>query len=799
MHNNSDYFSDKDYFSRIMLGNPYTKEGKDVLVGLGVNMSVKDFFINHNVYVEPFFDSKNTNDTGHTKSEPRKNYKFKFDDDIYEKIEARTDKINFESALKSKKEFPLLFIRGLTGSGKSTYLYACISEYENNDNVIHIPYSLDEHENKEGFWGVILPFNNNNAAIRFLNLAFGELTTIIENILENEDTLSIKRICDRYDSSFRNRTEETDEMIAFFNLLRLHHDKPYNRDNMNIVMKKLAELLDEDIVKSIKNLLICTVKLLFCCYPEKHFLLSFDGIEYLINRDMHIFDSDITKVLRALIDAKNALEISFKDNGNLVAHCKIVICLRDTTMRFFEDDRRVQEIVREKNSMIDISEWYKTREIYAKRLEYYKCHYKNIYSHLVSMEDVAGVIMEDTIFMTKLDKMYNYDKRSLTSNLFEAIKDMLIASPAIGARFIKYYKDWGKLVYIPYSGNPDGHRYRYLCRSAIIRVLLSRIARSNNGSFFDDIYFANIGDECVQSSYARKVLIYLTHHTFEDNRIIDNYVDVRQVINAIARPHGATIIPTGTVQEISKMLYKMGEYRVCDSPWQRLLSLKFNNDIIIRSNDKEQAFIDTIVKLCNDDDYYNNNHKNFGVRITYAGAFFADVQSEYAFFASRAKKEIANTPLIISNDVEYICNKIHDVYNQAIKCIKFLLTDEKRMFGSYGKMYHREDDERYHAKYLYLDGNQLIPHPKRILDNHITYLEHYESFVSNVDDAFDAQTRKSILDFVRIHIDAYKRRQAELKNGYGQKEELVGKRVMMDFSGFMDLCDNDNKPYLSYF
>ena len=55
MFNNSDIYNNKDEFSRIMLGNPYTKEGRDVLSGLGVNMSIEDIFKNHDLYVEPFF------------------------------------------------------------------------------------------------------------------------------------------------------------------------------------------------------------------------------------------------------------------------------------------------------------------------------------------------------------------------------------------------------------------------------------------------------------------------------------------------------------------------------------------------------------------------------------------------------------------------------------------------------------------------------------------------------------------------------------------------------------------------
>ena len=784
-----------------MLGNPYTKEGRDVLHGLDVNMSIDDFYVKHSIYVEPFFSSEANSNVEYSKAERRDNHKFKFDDDIYERIDARTDKVNFELALRSRKEFPLVFIRGLTGSGKSTYLYASISEhFQKNGNFKHVPYSLDEHENK-GFWTVKLPFVDNRAAVRFLNLAFDVLVSTIEDILKNDACTknNIADICDRYDNNFRDRREATNEMIAFFDLLREHHGKPCDIEHMAVILKGVTKLLNEnDIRESITNILICTVKLLFCNHPNKYLLLSFDGVEYLINREMHIYDTDIDKIISALIEAKNALEISFKDNGNLVSHCKMIICLRDTTMRFFENEKRVQEIIRARNSMIDISEWFKTKEIYAKRLEYYKNNHKRIYKHLVSMEDVAGLIMNDTIFMTKLDKMYNYDKRSLNSNLFEAIKEMLLVSPDVGAKFIKYYTNYGKLVYPPKDGGPLGFRFRYLCRSAIVRILLSRIARDNNGSFFDDIYFANIGDECVQSSYARKVLIYLTHHLFEDNRIIDDYIDVRNVIKAAARPYGANIIPTGTIQEISKMLYKMGEYRVCDSPWQRLLSLKFNNETIINSDDKEQAFIETIVKLCEDDDYYKNNRKDFGVRITYAGAFFANVQCEYAFFASRAKKEIVNTPLIFAIDVEYICNKINDVYNRAIKCIKFVLYDEKRIFGNYGKMYHQEDDERNHAKYLYLDGNQLMPHPKRILDNHITYLEHYENFVSNVNDVFNEYSKKSILNCVRVHIKAYKSRLTELKDGSGKKEKMEGKRILLDFNEFKALCDNDNIPYLSH-
>lgn len=282
--------------------------------------------------------------------------------------------------------------------------------------------------------------------------------------------------------------------------------------------------------------------------------------------------------------------------------------------------------------------------------------------------------------MDMLERMYNFDKRSLQSNLLTAISQIVLGSEGgiIEDKFIQLFNDIGPMVY-----NPDkqGHRYRYLCRRAIIRILLNRIEKENRGTFFDGVYFSDFGDESKENAYMRKLLIFLMHNLVVNNKIVDDYVSFDKVLDAIIRPTSGSEYRPEALKNIIKLIYKLSDFKLHDSAWQQLISIKFNYPDKQVLTD-EQKFAEKVMELY-------ENHKlsddKFGVKINYAGAFLAYIQSDFEFFACRCK--IFEAPLMFTNEVNKIKSMLDAVYTKAIACIKMVIADEKQIFRNYKEMY----------------------------------------------------------------------------------------------------------------
>lgn len=69
--------------------------------------------------------------------------------------------------------------------------------------------------------------------------------------------------------------------------------------------------------------------------------------------------------------------------------------------------------------------------------------------------------------------------------------------------------------------------------------------------------------------------------------------------------------------------------------------------------------------------------------------------------------------------------------------------------------------------YAFKDEGRLIPHPKRIINNHIMYLEHYKCFVNEVEGIFSLMEKTAIIEKVNQVINRYKSNYNELVEGYG--------------------------------
>lgn len=791
-------FKETDFLSRLLTANPYTAEGKSILNGLGIDFKTEDFF-KHEVYAKPFFIKDESDTTECTRNiidnddeelPDKEDYIFIADDHSLSINSLYKMYSNFYDSFNNLNEFPLLFIRGGSGTGKSTYMYGLIYELtQKNLNVLHTELTLEKYTDRKTYYGVELPEIKDNTISRFIRIVFLKIFNIINKLVNQQNYGCINAAYECYKNTFMSCSCENPVNIAFFKAL--HIPEPCEVDIVKYNKKMIEEVItifsNNSNIFILSNLLLLLVELCYCLNPSKFNLISFDGIEYLINRTYHIYDAEINDIISSFYDMKRAASDLFEEcKLNFADNFKIVLAVRNTTIEYCI--RREQEDIRDSKMSVDVTNWYRLEDIYENRIKYFSEQKYICEKNLENIKDIVDIVIKDVRkgkkrangAMDMLERMYNFDKRSLQSNLLSAVSQIVLGSEngIIQRKFKELYNDKGPL---PYNSNQQGYRFRYLCRRAIIRILLNRINSENHGTFFDGIYFSDLGEECMPSSYMRKMLIFLMHNQVEENKIKDNYMPFNSVFDAIARPRNNAIITDTTLEQITSLIYKLSDYKLHDSAWQQLISIKFNyNDKTVLSD--ENKFVAKIKEL-----YHNNDlcNENFGIKLNYAGAFLAYIQSDFEFFACRCQN--SRVPLIFSNDINYILSLIKEVYKKAVKCIKMVIENEKDIFGNYKEMHSPE------AKYLYKDfasnpNNRLIPHPKRIINNHMMYLEHYRCFVKEVSDVFSLEEKSKLLPIIDETINKYKKLYNDLVDGYGSPGS--------DLAGEMYLKDYYNTPYL---
>lgn len=528
MNNNHEIFKEADFLSRLLTSNPYTAEGKSILKGLNVNLTTNDFFEDE-LYAEPFFIDKQTtttNSVNYVEDDEddvldKEDYIFVCDDNSYFKNSMIESYEKFKSSFNNLHELPLLFIRGGSGTGKSTYMYSLIHNFKkNNPNVYHTELTLEKYTERPLYYGISLPITSDSTISRFIRVVFTKIFSLI-----NEEIKTAKKLGDydrinnaviSYEKSFSICPSENPARKSVFKAFgNLEYQKLDFVEYNQKVTEECVKILSDPSGKIIlANLMVLLIELCYLLYPSTFYLISVDGIEYLINRTYHIYDSDINEIILAFEDIKLYAENLFEEcELNFAEIFKIVVAIRNTTLNCC--NKRMQENIRDSNISVDVSSWYRIEDIYKARINYFSTHNYIHEEDINNISAIVDIIIKDSKkgkkrasgAMDMLERMYNFDKRSLQSNLLTAVSQIVLSSEGgiLKNKFIELYDAMGPMVY---NTSSQGHRFRYLCRRAIIRILLNQIEMENRGTFFDGIYFSEYGNECKQSSYMRKMLIF---------------------------------------------------------------------------------------------------------------------------------------------------------------------------------------------------------------------------------------------------------------------------------------------------
>jgi hypothetical protein len=617
---------------------------------------------------------------------------------------------------------------GYSGSGKSIYLnYLLHTVKDKRESFI---FNLEESSSKiRGPKDAELDIgsehgNNRNIAPWFFAVLLIEKTyNIITGILQTEEQETIAGIQKQYETLSDNELGGNDALFAVCEKI----DKESRSEIKYKIFNELKALMrrDDDIKSIIQRILEAMTKFLFCYIKAKKssegenikgYILGFDNIECYIKDHTVIFDKDIVSISTAIEQfISNAKKEYGKINEIFSKYFKFILAIRDTTARFVISGAHGDVSY----ANVDVSSWYVFREILSKKegiLERLDLGDKT--ENVRKLLSILKVITNDSngigqSFNTLSLEMYNHNKRRTVRILNKIIRKM--------TELKKENKNLISLdTFQSYWSEPP-IAYKYLCRRAITRLIFDFIDFSPKDdaqkiSFFDKIHVNHADNE--MGTYARRILCFLLYES--DGKIDEKYVSFYNFIKGIFAPPRDNEIEINVFDAIAEVLLAMNESSFFKYNWVQLIVIKFNATSDI---DKSQL----AEKLR--ESYENKIEKDndFGIRITNAGRFFAYIQSDFEYFASRYCKNIAAfSPLIWVKDIDAIKNIIKTVFTNAEKCIKTVIKFEKNYFSDYKNIYHKE----YFYKWTLLGKEKpKLPHPYRIIDTHCSYLAHYKNFL----------------------------------------------------------------------
>ncbi|MCL2053006.1 MAG: hypothetical protein FWG90_00990 [Oscillospiraceae bacterium] len=722
--------------------NLFTTNGIKTLNKLAPNANALAIF--ESIYVQPYFEMDGTKKTAEKENE------------ILEPYNKAKRKIDKENDKNKNKEFikriangkePLQLIYGRAGSGKSTYINRILSHIENKSEYIKAIIE-DENDLPESFETIRIEFNKEITKVRGFGKDWGLFDAnepvnssfeliILHSLIESLDGIfknkeKINSICKNFRELFNDAGKLLQFQIDFFDDLKglLKLPAP-SQGKLNILGCKLIKGIRTNgsekptLFDVTLRLLEIYILLLHCENPKMRYVLLFDGIEVIIDTPRHFFDNNvvfIVETIRSFCANLGLPNNQFIVNGDNIFESNFVFVLpmRDTTKRFFDFDT-VQEQTGE-NIQMDVTAWFDTSLVYEKHLQIFKNHCSHlIHSDFTIIENILKIVMNDIAYkpgnglMEWLEPMFNYDKRRLMELLLKSINLLLKTDNA--QNFIGHFLNY----WTYYENTPMGERvycYRYLCRRAIVRIILRYISINDKNCLLnrtEEKEKTNNNKEKVSSSrkrtHIRKILLYLS--SFESE-----YLDFTTLKNLVLRTTDGDTIDKDHLDNFINTLYYLGDYELHIESWHQFIIIKFNDS---RLEKLTLPYFKQKMLEFDDGSITDDEKLKFGFKISDTGDFYIWFQPEFELFACKFCREYP-LPLIFYRKPEEIISVINEVYKNVCTCIRIVLRDEYNSFHDYSDMKNQG--------YLYKDkyGNE-IPFPKRIIMSHIEYLEHYLTFV----------------------------------------------------------------------
>lgn len=783
---------------RIFLAEPFTEKGLNNLAQMKICLKKEDFF-EKGIYIEPFSEYNKPQDKNITEDYDGIPYAEEISMNV-----VKTVKGNFENKISSLDGW-LFIIKGIAGSGKTTYLNYLKNKFSNKIEF-HI-FNFEETKQSVSFMSRTFDLTErySDNVCKVISLLLIEVANIIAKNGKNdsEHVDYIKRIVEVYNQSFRVPEDNVPqsglnapnmdimEQQKLFNFLQEYATGHINYQNLSKEMlclfeKKISSTNSDSALAFIAGFII---RLYYCLNKisgKKH-LCVVDNIETFVKYDEEhpIQVCELEKIIKGFFYASHqAREIlaPWKQLGKVEPFYSFLIVTRDTTASTALYEVQHEDDYKYENE-IDISNWYCTEDILNKKKSFFQKNgvefiddcYSEAYQNMLSDFSAYHWGLSDII-----DKMYKHSHRRNV----ECIPDAIAVIPIDEITF------FNQMWKIAQGNESEKSSIKLMCRKYILRILIDHVQRKK---YFDNlmvekspvgkertlenvyktIYDTSIHDE--SSSYARKISTILHRFALREGR--DQYVSLPRIINSILKPVNLPGEPTNTqIRSLGKILFLMNETRNEITNWTSLVCMRYSNKEIYSENN-----------LCNIMTNEWNKYRageiglddttNFGVKITEAGSFFAKILSDFEYFSCRF---LSNEPPLFSlkNIKPFYINGqktfraiaiIRYIRGKAFNCIEEVMERDMRFFASMDNIKKLDFTPMYNGEYswLYKDPNttKVSVHPDRILNQHMGYIANYGNYIDKYisEDKFEDPNDKSIfLSQLRKEFLEYKNKLNEL-------------------------------------
>ena len=686
----------------------------------------------------------------------------------------KDEKVKFERYISG--ELPAInkpmYIRGYSGSGKSTYLGKLLYDMKKNNHIV-VKFDLVNSKGKNFIWFFEKKWENLNfhdfALAKLLSLTLHNISIKLckSNDMTEKDYVNALKSFNKFLQTLVSSEFETIKIVI--NDFIQNASKTYNDDEILYLRVELYNQLYEvffkifklnNLEKHIKNRAEAKIRVkssvelslefLFLLFwkehlsninvnPNKKFIFAVDSLEHFIDGD-RLYDTDVTDIIelfRHFMDSQEDaalrwFNVSFRENF------KIIISYRDTTIKMLKIQQQESD---EPEYEVIVNDWFLPDQIVKNRFNYFndKIYEKDSRSAIECI--LADDVSQSGLYL-KLTSMHNQNKR----RLFEYLTDIIKNDNRETKEYLSLYNKAKEA-----TDRSMREVYISASRSFLIGMLFYKIKEKG---FFNEIATCVDDRSKVGNYYARKILTFLHTHQNDSNAKTEDelYCSFYTLLKG-AFQNGNQKILDSEINDIAHVLKAMDESDKRKTHWCQLVVIKYNDEKLDFNKFKK-----TIAKIYREQD---TDTQKFGVKITDAGRFFLSKLSDFEYFSVRYYPQYK--PLFHSdNFMNNNCLKIiSTIRKKALLCIDAIIENDDRFFRAhnsnkvdYSIMYSSSAE---HKGYLYstASGNREITHPESIINNHINYLDFYRHYIldSELSNEQKETISRSILDNIEEYIN----------------------------------------------
>ncbi|MBP3457737.1 MAG: hypothetical protein J6K58_00830 [Lachnospiraceae bacterium] len=797
----------------VCLAEPLTTKGRIALANMKVDMTEDEFY--SSIYVEPFSEyNKEKEDNNNVVQEIDSDVDQNCYQDIIELNFLQNMKIEFEKAIMELND-ALFVIKGVAGSGKTTYLHRLLRDIVDKTQV-HI-YNFEEVRQSNAFMAAYFDLEKlyEDNVYKFLSILLMEISKILSKgkNTQEEHYEFVEEITNIYKTHFQVTEEELintnlletnvdiREQQELFDTLKQYVERKIDYEHLSkILLEKFLKRFNSNKTDSITDLAYISgfiIRLYFCVsqITSKKQLCVVDNIETFVTYDEQhpIQQCELERILlgcyNAAVKVREILVPLQKVKGYNTFYGFLIVTRETTASTALRDLDHFNDF--KKENEIDISGWFCTEEIFENKRDFCQKRGAGVESNCY-FECYQNILCDFSLYRWGLNgilsKMYKHSHRRNAECVPEAIS-------VIPESEIIYFNNLWKETY---SKTAHTSGLKTLCRKYILRILLDNVQRKQ---YFDKIMVENLDLDYDQrnlanrekilgcklhknesNSYARKIATILHRCMLEYGK--ETYISFPRLIEAVLkRPYKPNYITDNQIENLGKILFLMNETRNEITNWTSLVCIKYDSKEIY--NEKELC-----KNLINEwHDYIDHKKINiddtsrFGVQITDAGSLFAKILADFEYFACRFLSK--EPPLFSKENIKtiYVNRKksfraveiINIVREKAFICIDEIIEKDLEFFSDPGNNSNRcpgfSSMYRNRYSWVYKDSinAKLLVHPYRILTQHQGYLSNYISYVESYisEEEFENKECKGVfLSKVKEQLTKYNERMYELMNKY---------------------------------